>query len=146
MLTTLLETSGTTSQKVGTVDGIRIAKNKEVRKMVILLVEDTDMVTFAVKQLLSRSGHDVLSAKDGVEAMEILSEKEFQIDYLITDLDMPRLDGMGLLEMVKGWNFTKWMFSGSIDDEGARKAIALGASKVVWKMEIFSELRKASLI
>jgi CheY-like chemotaxis protein len=78
--------------------------------------------------------------------MEILSEKEFQIDYLITDLDMPRLDGMGLLEMVKGWNFTKWMFSGSIDDEGARKAIALGASKVVWKMEIFSELRKASLI
>ena len=65
---------------------------------VILIVEDNqDMLAFIAKQL--SSAYVVLKAKDGVEALEVLENAN--IDLLISDVMMPRMDGMELCHQLK---------------------------------------------
>ena len=61
----------------------------------ILLVEDEAISRYAFAQILRFEGHDVIEAADGVEALRLLDEHDF--DIMITDLVMPRLDGFGLV-------------------------------------------------
>ena len=66
-----------------------------------ILVVDDDAHTVRVMSLwLSRHGHDVLEARNGVQALEIL--KRETVDLVISDVNMPVLDGIGLLELVRG--------------------------------------------
>jgi two-component system response regulator AtoC len=64
----------------------------------ILIVDDEANMRLVLKALLSREGYDVLTAADGFEALEVL--KSHDVKVVVTDLKMPRLDGMGLLESV----------------------------------------------
>lgn len=64
--------------------------------MLILLVEDEDDVRGLLHLFLVRHGHDVLVATDGVEALHILAERAFDVDVVMTDLDLPRLGGREL--------------------------------------------------
>jgi CheY-like chemotaxis protein len=61
----------------------------------ILLVEDEAITRYAFAQILRFEGHDVIEAADGVEALRLLDEHDF--DIMITDLVMPRLDGFTLV-------------------------------------------------
>lgn len=51
-----------------------------------------------LQAMLKKEGHDVSAASDGVEALGILETGA--VDVVVTDLKMPKLDGMGLLERV----------------------------------------------
>jgi len=64
----------------------------------ILIVDDEANMRLVLKALLRREGYDVLTAADGLEALEVL--KSHDVKVVVTDLKMPRLDGMGLLESV----------------------------------------------
>jgi CheY-like chemotaxis protein len=63
----------------------------------ILLVDDEELSVELVSELLRSSfrGIEIRTAMDGLEALEALARHD--IDLLITDLSMPRLDGVGLL-------------------------------------------------
>lgn len=61
----------------------------------ILAVDDQPHLTFIIHSLLSKNGHDVTRVCDGVAALERLMAEKF--DVLITDVDMPRMDGLTLL-------------------------------------------------
>ncbi len=64
-------------------------------KKQLLVVDDEPNLRRVLSALLARDGYDVHTAEDGQNALEVLNEHH--IDMLITDLRMPRLDGMGLL-------------------------------------------------
>ncbi|HOD35971.1 MAG TPA: sigma-54 dependent transcriptional regulator [Syntrophales bacterium] len=64
----------------------------------ILIVDDEANMRLVLKALLSREGYDVLTAADGLEALEVLKNQDVKV--VVTDLKMPRLDGMGLLDRV----------------------------------------------
>jgi len=85
----------------GTSEDIRGGEEgvKEKKKGSILLVEDDDDVRDVVKDTLSFAGFAVNTAHDGVEATEKILNTEF--DLVLTDLMMPRMDGMDLLKHVK---------------------------------------------
>lgn len=90
------------SEKEDKISGIENPMAEEQEKgthlPVILVVEDNqDMLTFIAKQL--SSAYSVLKAKDGVEALEILEDAN--IDLLISDVMMPRMDGMELCHRLK---------------------------------------------
>ena len=57
----------------------------------ILVCDDDKEIVEAIEIYLTQEGYDVLKAYDGIEAMEILEEKE--VNLLIIDVMMPRLDG-----------------------------------------------------
>ena len=60
----------------------------------IMIVDDSATIRQAVGLALREAGFEVLEEADGVAAL--LSLEREQVDMLITDLDMPRLDGVGL--------------------------------------------------
>jgi two-component system response regulator FlrC len=65
----------------------------------ILVADDEPGLRAFVAEALEGEGHSVVQAADGVEAAQRLARQGF--DLLITDLRMPRLDGMGLLRQVR---------------------------------------------
>jgi two-component system, NtrC family, response regulator AtoC len=64
----------------------------------ILVVDDELNMRLVLKALLNKEGYDVATASDGVEALKVL--KGGGVEVVVTDLKMPKLDGVGLLERV----------------------------------------------
>ena len=64
----------------------------------ILVVDDELNMRLVLKALLNKEGYDVATASDGVEALKAL--KSGGVEVVVTDLKMPKLDGVGLLERV----------------------------------------------
>ena len=62
----------------------------------ILVADDTPAVLAFVAEFLHRTGYHVLQAGDGVEALEVAAQHTGQIDLLLTDIEMPRLNGRAL--------------------------------------------------
>ncbi len=67
----------------------------------LLLVEDEDAVRAFSARALRNKGYDVLEARSGEAALELLNEKPGAIDLLITDVVMPRIDGPTLVRQVR---------------------------------------------
>jgi DNA-binding NtrC family response regulator len=67
--------------------------------MRILVVDDEKIKRVTLADDLAGEGHEVVTAADGQQAAELLDREVF--DVLITDLKMPRLDGMELLKRLK---------------------------------------------
>ena len=64
----------------------------------ILVVDDEPQVCEIITEALIGMGHKVDSAHDGVEAVEKIKNGQFTI--VVTDMDMPRMDGMQLIEYI----------------------------------------------
>lgn len=65
----------------------------------ILIVDDYAPNHRLLSFVLEQSGYAVVSALDGVQALDCLAT--MPIDLIVTDLTMPRLDGIGLAERVR---------------------------------------------
>lgn len=71
-------------------------------KATVLYAEDSNFFRNQIKDLLEENGYMVLEAEDGVQALEILQSHKDKIDILLTDIEMPNLDGFGLVERLRG--------------------------------------------
>jgi DNA-binding NtrC family response regulator len=67
--------------------------------MRILVADDEKIKRVTLAQDLTAQGHEVVTASDGVDALEQLSRGRF--DVVVTDLKMPKLDGIELLKRIK---------------------------------------------
>ncbi|MBI5233210.1 MAG: response regulator [Deltaproteobacteria bacterium] len=70
----------------------------EKTKTKILLVDDEECVRDFCTEVLGNAGYEVVSAKNGIEALEDLNKDHFNI--IITDIMMPGLDGMRFYNLV----------------------------------------------
>lgn len=66
----------------------------------VLVVDDSAVVRAKLQRLLESAGFAVVLAHDGEEALARLEERRYAV--LVTDLEMPRLDGFGLIAAVQG--------------------------------------------
>ena len=71
------------------------SENYKVPGQSILVVDDEEQVCELLAEALTYMGHEVVTARDGQDALEKLEHANFHI--VITDLDMPRMDGMELI-------------------------------------------------
>jgi two-component system cell cycle response regulator CpdR len=62
----------------------------------ILVAEDEDSLRSLVARALSLDGHDVTTAQDGAEALEVLTSDCGRFELLLTDIRMPVMDGIAL--------------------------------------------------
>lgn len=99
--------------------------------MIILLVEDNNETRSMFKDLLEDRGHKV-SAFAAVE--HVIEWKPFgqedvssRFDAVITDFNMPGMNGLELLNRIDSWKVPKFMCSACIEEEVPLKAKALGA-------------------
>jgi chemotaxis protein histidine kinase CheA len=76
----------------------RDASNMDGR--VAVVVDDSPIVREVIAQILRSHGLHVLEASDGEEALSLFNMQN-QVDVVVTDMDMPRLDGIGLLRSLR---------------------------------------------
>ena len=67
---------------------------------VILTVDDSKTMRDMLKLALSGAGHTVIQADDGVNGVEAL-QNAGRVDVIITDINMPRMDGYGFMDQVR---------------------------------------------
>lgn len=107
--------------------------------MRILVVDDEVGLRNSLKELLSET-YDVETAEDGEKALQLIQEKSFEI--ILSDLKMPKLDGLGLLAKIRETSpltsFILMTAQGSI--EGAVAAIHAGADDYLSKPIEFAEV------
>jgi chemosensory pili system protein ChpA (sensor histidine kinase/response regulator) len=72
---------------------------------VIMVVDDSLTVRRVTQRLLEREGYQVVLAKDGVDALEQMQDR--QPDLMLVDIEMPRMDGFDLTRNVRGDERTK---------------------------------------
>ncbi len=107
----------------------------------LLVVDDESNLRLVVQKEMSRQGHEVETAPDGEAAWEMLEHEDF--DVLLCDINMPRLDGMGLLRRLneKSPNPPEViMLTGHATVETAIEAMKLGAYDYLTKPYRMTEL------
>jgi two-component system chemotaxis sensor kinase CheA len=75
------------------------AKGEVIRKSV-LVVEDSITSRILLKNILETAGYLVVTAVDGIDAMTLLKTEKF--DIVVSDVDMPRMNGFNLTEKIRG--------------------------------------------
>jgi len=66
----------------------------------ILVADDEETVRSFIRHTLTREGFQLLEAVDGVDALRQVAEHGTPIDLLLTDIRMPRMDGIALARSV----------------------------------------------
>lgn len=74
---------------------------QEKAKKGILLAEDSDFFRTQVKKFIEDEGYQVYAAEDGQKAWELLQQKAAKVRLVVTDIEMPNLDGYGLTRTLK---------------------------------------------
>ncbi len=110
----------------------------------VMIVDDSAMIRMQVKRALTTAGHRVIEAVDGVDALAKLVGTT--PDLLVCDVNMPRMNGLELLEKLKSQGFSEpiVMLTTEGQPELIRKARLLGAKG--WLVKPFKpELLLASV-
>jgi len=101
----------------------------------VFLVEDNPADVLLVRVALSQVPFPLkLSvAKDGEQALKMLSSPEFHPQLIILDLNMPRVDGQTVLQQYHQQKIPVVIFSSTQNKVEVQKALALGAREYVQK-------------
>ena len=65
----------------------------------VMIVDDSATVRHILQMTLVQAGYEVVEAIDGEDALRLFTENN--VDMLVTDLNMPNLDGIGLIKEVR---------------------------------------------
>ena len=93
----------------------------------ILVVDDEEFIRTLIKEVLDPQGHTVITASSGKAAFQLCHERSF--DLLITDLEMPDMDGIELISSLRGVQkeLPILAISGAFSGRFLRTANTLGA-------------------
>jgi two-component system chemotaxis sensor kinase CheA len=108
----------------------------EAGSRTLLVVEDSFMVRELQRSILEAAGYRVETAKHGLEALERLASNS-NIDLVVTDVDMPEMDGLALTEAIRARS--EWqslpivVVSSRASDEDRRRGVDAGADAYMVK-------------
>jgi CheY-like chemotaxis protein len=107
-------------------------------KPTLLVVDDSRLMRVAARKIL-QGEFNILEASDGEEAWDVLQASP-HVSLVMSDLSMPNLDGLGLLERIRTsdsadiQNLPVIIVTGAEDDDGSKTtALAAGASDFITK-------------
>lgn len=115
---------------------LSLSKKKEVQiKKSVIVVEDSITSRTLLKNVLENNGYNVKTAVDGVEGLKLIKNEKF--DLIISDVEMPRMNGFELTSMVRKDEKTSEIpviLVTSLDSkEDMEKGIDVGASAYIVK-------------
>ena len=119
-----------------------------MQKLKILIVDDEKALRTIFKRVLEKSGHEILTAGNGLEAIRLLAIHN-DINLTITDLDMGEMDGLDLLVYMKNTehNSRRWLASGAMTPEVSNIALnELGAEVACVKINLLKKFKEKGII
>ncbi len=66
----------------------------------IILVEDEEIILDLLEKKLSNKGYKLITARDGVEGLKKIKEANPKPDIIVTDILMPKMDGLEMMEEI----------------------------------------------
>ena len=67
----------------------------------ILLIDDEEIVIDICEMMLKKFGHEVLKAHSGYEGLELFEANKYKIDLIISDLNMPEMNGQEVMDELR---------------------------------------------
>lgn len=112
----------------------------------ILAVDDSKTMRDMVGFTLRKAGFDVAEAEDGKAALGMLSAGKF--DLIITDLNMPNMDGISLIKSVRAGSTHRVVpiLILTTESDGAKKADGKAAGATGWLVKPFSPEKLIELV
>ncbi len=109
-------------------------KIQKLRELKLLFVEDEEDLITIIEDTLRKLQSNFLTARNGEEALKVL-ENNTNIDAVITDINMPLMNGIELIEQMnkRGLNIPVIVMSAHTEAEYIDKAKALGVKNYLLK-------------
>jgi len=105
---------------------------KDVRNYKVLVVDDEDYIRESIEIILRTEGFEVFSVNSGKKALKVLEEKN--IDVVLTDIQMPEMDGVTLLKKIKSeYQVEVILITGFPSLDTAVESVKLGAYDYICK-------------
>lgn len=103
----------------------------------IMTADDSASVRQMVAFTLKQNGYEVIEAADGQDALQKLAGKK--VDMLLTDLNMPKLDGLGLIKGVRAGGLNKFIpiIMLTTESQDSKKAEGKAAGATGWIVKPF---------
>lgn len=121
------------SNSVNSNNIVSIEKTRD--HLVAMVVDDSVTVRKVTSRLLERRGMDVVTAKDGLDAM--LQLEEVKPDFILLDIEMPRMDGFEVITRIRNdkalANIPIIMITSRTGDKHKTRALNLGANAFLGK-------------
>jgi two-component system chemotaxis response regulator CheY len=117
-----------------------------VTQPTILTVDDSRTMRDMLRLALADAGYRVVQAVDGVHGLEVLSSERPNV--IITDINMPRLDGFGFIEQVR----TDSRFLGvpilvlTTESSADKKSLARRAGATGWIVKPFDSMKLVDVV
>lgn len=111
----------------------------------IIVVDDEEAIVDWTRQVLSKLGYDVVAVTDSREALERIKQLPHEIDLVLTDMDMPRMNGLDLSRQIKAIRpdlpiILCTGFSGGLTEDMIQNS---GILEILMKPVIMGELARA---
>ncbi|MBJ9722711.1 Hpt domain-containing protein [Acinetobacter calcoaceticus] len=104
-------------------------------RRLIMIVDDSVTVRKVTTRLLERQGYDVVTAKDGIDAIEQL--ENIKPDLMLLDIEMPRMDGFEVLNLVRHHDLHQdmpvIMITSRTGEKHRERAFTLGVNQYMGK-------------
>ncbi|MFH7811837.1 MULTISPECIES: response regulator [Acetobacter] len=106
----------------------------------VLTVDDSRTMQGMLRKALEGAGYEVIQGGDGVEGLEVLQEANPTPNAIITDINMPRMDGFEFIEAVRAMDQYKHlpMIVLTTESDPEKKARARAAGATGWIVKPFS--------
>lgn len=106
----------------------------------VLVVDDSSSLRSLVKLALTRAGYAVVEGADGQEGLARLEQSAVKINLIISDVNMPRMDGISFVRQVKQHPKHKFIpvIMLTTEDEAAKMQQAKAAGARAWLTKPFN--------
>jgi CheY-like chemotaxis protein len=111
----------------------------------VLIADDEESMRMLVARAIGMDGHTTVTAQDGAEALEILTREDGAFDLLLTDIQMPVMDGIALaLSAVRDFpDVTILLMTGFADQRERASNLNAIAHDVITKPFSVADIRGA---
>ena len=111
----------------------------------VLIADDEESMRLLVARAIAMDGHEIVTAEDGAEALEILNRDNGAFDLLLTDIKMPVMDGIALaLAVARDFpRLTVLMMTGFADQRERASGLDAIVHDVITKPFAVADIRTA---
>ncbi|MFC1669790.1 response regulator [Spirochaetota bacterium] len=108
---------------------------QDINQTTVVVVDDEEVIRFALQKKLSRLGYNVISLEKAEDVLYILKNGEDKIDLIISDIKLRKMDGIELLRRIKSYEeqIPVLLITGHGNVGDAIKALQYGASDFIRK-------------